>query len=154
MTQEQQRLEVSRLIKAGQARVFSAWTDPTMIVQWWGAGDVKCTAAEMNLTVGGAYRIANQAPDGTTMWIAGTFSHVNPPRDLAYTWAIEPITDSTTYSLVEVTFDEAEDGTLVTITQTRIASPEAREIHRDGWIGCLEGLDMLISGDHPVRRSG
>ena len=145
MTQANQRLEVSRLIRADQDRVFSAWTDPAMIVQWWGAGGVKCTEAEVDLTVGGAYRIANHAPDGTTMWITGTFSQVNPPHDLAYTWAMEPTTDDTTYSLVEVTFDKADGGTLVTIIQSQIASPEAREIHLQGWIGCLEGLDQLIS---------
>lgn len=144
MTQTNQRLEVSRLIRADQNRVFSAWTDPALIVQWWGAGGVKCTAVEMDLTIGGAYRIANQAPAGTTMWITGTFSRVNPPRELAYTWAMEPITDDTTYSLVEVTFDQTDEGTLVTIVQTRIASPEAREIHLQGWIGCLDGLDELL----------
>ncbi len=144
MSQDQRSLEVSRLIKAGRQRVFDAWTDPTMIVQWWGAGGVKCTAAEMDLTVGGAYRIANQAPDDSTMWIAGTFTRVNPPEDLAYTWAMEPITEATVHSLVEVSFDKTETGTLVTVIQTRIPTPEAREMHLQGWIGCLEGLDQLI----------
>ena len=144
MTQDQ-RIEVSRVIKAEQERVFDAWTDPAAIVQWWGAGGVKCTAAQMDLDVGGAYRIANQAPNGATMWITGTFSRVNPPHELAYTWAMEPVADDTAYSLVEVTFDRTDEGTLVTIIQTQIASPEAREIHLQGWIGCLAGLDELLS---------
>ena len=145
MKPDHRRLEVSRLIRADQDRVFSAWTDPAMIVQWWGAGGVKCTAAEIDLTVGGAYRIANQAPDGTTMWITGTFSQVNPPHNLAYTWAMEPITNNSTHSFVEVKFQEKEEGTLVSIIQTQIDSPEAREIHLQGWIGCLEGLDQLMT---------
>jgi len=99
----------------------------------------------MDLTVGGNYRIANEAPDGNTMWITGSFSHVNPPQDLTYTWAMEPITDDTMYSVVEVTFDKAGEGTLVTIVQTKIASPEARETHLQGWIGCLEGLNNLLA---------
>ena len=127
MTGASQRLEVSRLIKADQDRVFSAWTDPAMSVQWWGAGGVKCSAAEMDLVVGGVYRIANEAPDGTTMWITGTFSRVDPPREVAYTWAREPIADDTIYSLVEVTFEKADEGTLVTIVQTRIASPSSQK---------------------------
>lgn len=144
MTQDQ-RLEVTRLIKADQDRVFTAWTDPAMIVKWWGAGGVKCTEAQMDLGVGGAYRIANQTPDGTTMWITGTFSRVNPPYELAYTWAMEPISVDTAFSLVEVSFDQTEEGTLVKVIQTQIASPGAREIHLQGWIGCLEGLDELLS---------
>lgn len=146
MTVEQAQLEVSRLIKADRERVFAAWTDPQMIVKWWGAGGVSCTAAEMDLRIGGVYRIANEAPDGTTMWITGSFSRVDPPHDLAYTWAMEPVTDETSYSLVEVRFDETGEGTLVTVVQTRIASPEAREVHLQGWVGCLEGLDVLLAG--------
>ena len=144
MTSTPQQLEVSRVIRADQDRVFSAWTDPTEIVQWWGAGGVVCTEAELDLAIGGRYRFANQTPDGTTMWITGTFSRVEPPRELAYTWAMEPITDNTDYTLVVVSFARVSDGTLVTVVQTQIPNPEAREVHLEGWIGCLEGLDEFI----------
>ena len=78
------------------------------------------------------------------MWITGTFNQVEPPRELSYTWAMEPITDETEYSLVVVSFARVDNGTLVTVVQTQIPSPEAREIHFQGWIGCLEGLNGLI----------
>lgn len=146
MTAEDEQLEVSRVIKARRAKVFAAWTDPSLIVQWWGAGDIRCTAAEMNLAVDGAYRIANQAPDGTTMWITGTFSRVEPPDRLTYTWAMEPVDPDARLSIVDVSFRDAPDGTLVTIRQTRIPSTEARTMHLDGWIGCLDGLDRLLGG--------
>jgi uncharacterized protein YndB with AHSA1/START domain len=145
MTTTHQQLEVSRLIKADQDRVFSAWSDPELIVQWWGAGDITCTAAEMDLAVGGTYRIANQAPDGATMWITGTFQVVDRPHHLVYTWAMEPVTPDAEYSRVDVRFDRTDEGTLVTIVQTQIASPEARAIHLAGWVGCLQGLDTLLS---------
>jgi len=145
MTMTHHQLEVSRLIRADQHRVFSAWTDPALIVQWWGAGGVICTEAELDLAVGGTYRFANQTPDGMTMWITGTFNRVDPPLALSYTWAMEPISHDTEYSLVEVSFDEVTDGTLVTVVQTQIPSEEARLTHVQGWLGCLEGLDGLIS---------
>jgi len=139
-----EQLEVSRLIKATQQRVYAAWIDPTQIVRWWGAGGVRCTAAEMDVIVDGSYRIANEAPDGMTMWITGTFSRVEPPARLSYTWAIEPITDESHHSLVDVTFAAAAEGTLVTVRQTKISSPSDREVNLHGWIGCLEGLDALL----------
>ncbi|MFT7648537.1 MAG: hypothetical protein ACI8Y4_003289 [Candidatus Poriferisodalaceae bacterium] len=67
MTPGAERLEVTRTIGAEPERLFAAWTDPAMIVQWWDAGDVKCTAAEMDLSVGGVYRVANETPDGMIM---------------------------------------------------------------------------------------
>jgi uncharacterized protein YndB with AHSA1/START domain len=140
-----QQLEVSRVIHADRARVFAAWTDPTKIVICWGAGGVRCTEAEVDLRVGGRYRFANTTPDGLTMWITGTFDRVEPPSELGFTWAMEPITDDTQYSHVVVSFTDASDGTKVTIVQTEIPSPEARQIHLEGWIGCLDGLDALLA---------
>jgi uncharacterized protein YndB with AHSA1/START domain len=138
-------LEVSRFIRAAPQRVYDAWTDPSMIVQWWGAGGITCPEAEVDLSVGGSYRIANRAPNGHTMWIAGTFTQVDPPRALSYTWDMEPIETSEPSSVVEVRFDPKADGTTVTINHRQIPSPEAREIHLEGWIGCMAGLDSLLT---------
>jgi len=145
MASEQQQLEVSRVIRADRERVFRAWTDPKMIIQWWGAGGVRCTQAEMDLTVGGAYRIANETPEGMTMWIAGTFKRVDPPQSLTYSWAMEPIEPDTIHSLVDVSFADADGGTLVTVVHTQIPTTEAREMNLGGWIGCLDGLDRLLA---------
>jgi uncharacterized protein YndB with AHSA1/START domain len=144
MNTPQEQLEVTRQIGATPQRVFDAWTRPELIVRWWGAGGVTCPSAEIDLVVGGAYRIANQTSDGATMWITGTFSRIEPPNALAYTWAMEPIEPDVTYSFVEVAFDPTPDGTLVTVRQTRIASPEALEMHLIGWNGCLDGLRNLL----------
>ena len=141
-----EHLEVTRTIRAGRQRVFDAWTSPDMIVQWWGAGGITCPEAQFDLTVGGIYRIANQSPDGAVMWITGTFSHIDPPISLTYTWAMEPVDLEAEPSIVEVTFDEVDDGTLVTVRQTRISSAEERTMHLAGWNGCLDGLRELLAG--------
>ena len=140
-----EQLEVSRFIEADLERVFEAWTDPAMIVRWWGAGDITCPEAEMNLVVGGTYRIANRTPDGHTMWITGTFSKVDPPVALTYSWAMEPVDPDSAPSIVDVRFESAPGGTIVVIRQTRIPTPEARDMHLDGWAGCLDGLGSLLA---------
>lgn len=144
MTPTHTQLEVSRTIRADRERVFVAWTDPAQIVKWWGAGGVTCPEAEMDLAAGGTYRIANLAPSGEILWISGTFSRVDAPSLLTYSWAMEPIDETTQHSNVEVSFAETPEGTLVTVVQTQIASPEARETHLLGWIGCLSGLEALL----------
>jgi uncharacterized protein YndB with AHSA1/START domain len=145
MTEALQQLEVSRVINASPDRLFEAWTTPDMIVRWWGAGGITCPEAEMDLAVGGRYRIANETPDGNVMWISGIFSKVDPPHELAYSWGMEPIDDTVPLSLVEVIFSPGADGTLVTVRQTQIATPQAREMHLAGWVGCLEGLESLLA---------
>jgi uncharacterized protein YndB with AHSA1/START domain len=145
MTTGHESLTVSRMIAATPERIFEAWTNPEAIVQWWGAGGIVCPEAEMDLTFGGNYRIANRTPDGQTMWITGTFSVVEPPTTLAYTWAMEPTGPDTEYSTVRVAFEAQADGTLVTVRHSRIASPEAHETNLVGWQGCLDGLIRLVA---------
>jgi uncharacterized protein YndB with AHSA1/START domain len=150
-----QELTVTRRVRAGRDRVFETWTDPDMIPRWWGAGGVTCPEAEVDLRVGGSYRIANQTPDGDVLWVTGTFRHIEPPARLVYTWTTEPVTGDSRHSLVEVTFDEASDGTIVTITETRIADTETRDVHLHGWLGCLDGLDqLLVTSTDGSDRSG
>ncbi len=57
-------LVVRRTIKAGPERVFEAWTRPELLLAWWGPRPVRCSGAEVDLRVGGRYRIDNQLPDG------------------------------------------------------------------------------------------
>ena len=129
-------LTVRRVIAASPARLFEAWTTPALLRVWWGPRDVRCIAAEVDLRVGGSYRLGNQLPDGRVVWITGTFERIEPPHRLIYSWQIgdEPT------SRVTVRFDPAERGTEVTVLHERIASNAVRDEHDAGWNGCLDGL--------------
>jgi uncharacterized protein YndB with AHSA1/START domain len=131
-------LVVRRTIRAPAARLFAAWTEPERILQWWGPAGVRCTGAEIDLRVGGAYRIANQFPDGAVIWITGAFEQISAPKKLVYTWRLEP--GAQPEERVTVRFEERADATEVTVVHERIASPEIRDRHEAGWRACLEGL--------------
>lgn len=66
-------LVVRRTIHASAERLFEAWTQPICLKEWWGPDNVRCVDAEVDLRVGGGYRIANQFPDGKLVWIVGEF---------------------------------------------------------------------------------
>jgi uncharacterized protein YndB with AHSA1/START domain len=66
-------LVVRKTIRATRERLFDAWTQPIQLRQWWGPEDVECLDAEVDLRVGGRYRIANRFPDGRVVWITGEF---------------------------------------------------------------------------------
>ena len=63
--------------------MFAAWTTPELLRQWWGPTGVRCIAAEIDLRVGGTYRIGNEIPDGSVIWISGEFRlrRAEPPGD-------------------------------------------------------------------------
>ena len=130
-------LRIRRVIAAGADRVFAAWTKPELLRQWWGPTGVRCIAAEIDLRAGGAYRIGNEMPDGTVLWISGEFELVEPPHRLIYSWCLgdEPV------SRVTISFTAISDvSTEVMIHHERIHSEAVRDDHERGWHGCLDGL--------------
>ena len=134
-----------RTIRAARERVFAAWTRPEHLVNWWGPTGVECAAAEVDLREGGGFRLANQLPDGTVIWIAGTYSTVNPPEELAYSWYHEPLSESSEVSAVRVRFMAKGDATEVVVLHEGFADAASQERHGAGWQGCLDGLQALSS---------
>jgi uncharacterized protein YndB with AHSA1/START domain len=139
-------LTIRRVVAAGVERVFAAWTTPELLRAWWGPAGVTCVGAELDLRVGGAYRIGNQLPDGSVVWIEGTFDEVAPPRRLVYSWRIgdEPVS-RVTVEFVAVN-GSGRAGCEVTLTHERIHSVDARDDHARGWAGCLDGLGRWADG--------
>ena len=138
-------LIVRKTIPARPERLFDAWTQPAQLRQWWGPQDVECTEAQVDLRVGGHYRIANRFPDGRVVWITGQFELIEPPDRLVYTWSVEP---QPVRERVTVRFERRGDATDVIVVHERIADERTRDVHERGWRECLEGLAGFAS-DRP-----
>ncbi|HKC48407.1 MAG TPA: SRPBCC domain-containing protein [Gemmatimonadales bacterium] len=138
MTRPPITLVVRKTIAATPERLFAAWTEPTQVVRWWGPDGVTCIGAEVDLRVGGHYRIGNRLPDGAELWISGTFEAVERPLRLIYSWRIEGAPADA--ERVTVVFEGRGLETEVTVTHARILSQEQSEQHRLGWEGCLDHL--------------
>ncbi|MGZ4406440.1 MAG: SRPBCC domain-containing protein [Gaiellaceae bacterium] len=67
-------IRVERIFDAPRTHVFSVWTDPQLIPEWWGDGTV---VEAMDLRPGGTYRF-------TTAFgvVEGEFHEVEPPERL------------------------------------------------------------------------
>jgi uncharacterized protein YndB with AHSA1/START domain len=131
-------LQVRKVIPVSPERVFRAWTNPDDLIQWWGPKGVRCVSAEVDLVVGGQYRIENELPDGTILWIGGEFDTIEKPRFLSYTWIVE--TDEPSVEYVSVRFEPHNSGTEIIISHEQIRTVALRDQHRQGWFGCMEGL--------------
>jgi|SRR5665213_1333550 len=135
-------LVVRRRINSTPEKLFDAWTQPEFLVHWWGPEGVVCPTAEVDLRVGGAYRLANRFPDGTVVWIAGLFEEIDRPRRLMYTWKLE--SQEGPVERVTVCFEVHGTATEVVITHERISNEAARKSHERGWVGCLDSLVRYI----------
>jgi uncharacterized protein YndB with AHSA1/START domain len=132
-----------RTIHASVERVFEVWTEPAHLRKWWGPEGVTCIGAEVDLRAGGHYRIGNQLPDGTEVWIVGEFELVEPPHKLIYSWRIGP--ESRISQRVTVRFEPRDGGTEIVIVHERIPDAISRDMHEKGWHGCLDGLAEYLA---------
>jgi uncharacterized protein YndB with AHSA1/START domain len=136
-------LLVRRTIRATPARLFEAWTTPAQFVQWWGPEGVTCPRVEMDLRVGGAYRIGNRLPDGNELWIAGTFERIAPPNELVFSWKMEHSDFAS--ERVTVRFEARGTETEVIVFHERLRDEATRADHEHGWTGCLDGLVAYLT---------
>lgn len=143
-------LIVRKTIRATAERLFDAWSQPEQLKKWWGPQSVVCIDAEVDLRVGGRYRIANQFPDGKILWITGQFEAIERPGKLVYTWSLEPETDVS--ERVTITFESRGAATEVIVTHERIPNTALRDMHEQGWQGCLNGLAKYLGNDGSASR--
>ncbi len=138
-------LSVSRIVRASREAVFEAWTTPDMVRRWWGPPPFTCPVAEIDLRVGGAYRLANLGPDGELIWISGTFLQVEAPSELAYTWQLS--NQPPDPSVVHVRLLDHAEGTEIRVHHERFATAANRDQHVEGWGGCLQKLADYVEAE-------
>ncbi|HET9350612.1 MAG TPA: SRPBCC domain-containing protein, partial [Burkholderiales bacterium] len=100
-------LTLTRHYAAAPEKVWRAWTDPEAIKRWFGPGPGEpVSAAELDLRVGGRFRIVFGGADGNANECAGVYKEVVPNRRLAFTWHW-PRTTPERISLVTLIFKQA-----------------------------------------------
>ena len=134
------RLQITRRYAAPREKVFRAWTDPAALSRWMvpNAANVP-TKAQVDLRVGGAYRIEMTSPSGEVHVALGLYRVVDPPSRLVFTWGW-PATPERV-SLVTVVLREAEGGTELTLTHEGFFDAAVRDSHEKGWTQLLGQLE-------------
>ena len=138
-------LQVSYSFKSKPEKVFRAWTDPAWLTQWFKvAPDYSTPIAEVDLRVGGRYRLGMQPPDGEVNVVGGEYRVVDAPRKLSFTWAWEAAPPEAPDMLVTVEFVAEGSGTRVDLRHERLPSVESRDTHLAGWEGCFAQLQAVM----------
>lgn len=140
-----QSLVVRRTILATPERLFDAWTQPEQLTKWWGPSGASCPHADLDLRVGGSYRITNLFATHEKLHISGEFQVIERPNKLVYTWRIEESEGPA--ELVTVLFEEREAGTELIVIHERISDAQMAEGHEAGWHACIDGLVAYLSAD-------
>ena len=144
-TPNELEIRVERVFDAPRAHVFSVWTDPKLIPEWWGDGTV---VEEMDVRAGGTYRF--RTAFGV---IEGEFREVDPPERLVQTFQNH---------LQTLEFEDLGDQTKLTQTM-RFETPEERDTTmqygvEEGAKGGFARIDAVLEGcaprSSPSRSAG
>jgi uncharacterized protein YndB with AHSA1/START domain len=111
--------------------------------QWFAPNDAfKVEVIEVDVRVGGRYRIKMNAPDGEVHDVSGVYREVVPNERLVFTWAWR--TTPERESLVTVTLRPVGTGTALTLKHEQFFDESARDHHREGWIALLGRLEAAL----------
>jgi uncharacterized protein YndB with AHSA1/START domain len=155
---------ISRVFDAPRELVWKAWTDSKHMAQWWGPRNFMNPVCELDVRVGGAYRIVMRSPEGADYPVEGFYREVVEPERLVMTvdcsghpdsWhdLVNPNRDKTkkpTLDCVQtVTFETLDDKTRLTI-RTRFESAAIRDAMvkngmTEGWSQSLDRLAESVS---------
>jgi uncharacterized protein YndB with AHSA1/START domain len=156
---------ITRVFDAPRETVFSAWTDPKHLAQWWGPRIFRTHIYEMDVQPGGAYLIAMRGSDGVEYPIKGVYRQIVRPEQLVMTmdvsehpaaWhdMVKPNrrkneTNPAGEMLLTVMLDEIGARTKLTV-RVRMISTEIRDAMlkmgmTEGWSESLDRLHELVA---------
>ncbi|MET3917160.1 uncharacterized protein YndB with AHSA1/START domain [Variovorax sp. OAS795] len=99
--------------------------------------------AEVDLRVGGRFRVAMLAADGETHDVSGVYQELVPHRKLVFSWAWRSTPERE--SRVTVLIEPDGSGCELVLKHEQFFDEAAREGHTHGWTGALAKLERRLA---------
>jgi len=141
---EQPFLVLERFYAVAPEKVWRAWTDPQALKRWFGPGGHEpVSLAELDLRLGGRYRIVFGGPQGDAHEVQGVYREVVPNRRLVFTWTW-PRSTPERESLVTITLRAIAGGTELVFRHERHFDEAVRDNHVRGWTESFVKLEQWL----------
>ena len=155
---------ITRRFPASRQRVWDAWTKPELFTTWFGPKGVTTTVLTFDLRPGGMIHARMDNHDSGSIWGKFVPREVSAPSRLVWEHSFAdadanvipaPFFDVWPLRLLTtVVFEEAGDGTSVTLTWAPLdATPEQQRAFAEqmssmtmGWTGSFDQLDAVLAG--------
>jgi len=149
LEQDPRSIVTTRVYDAPRELVWTAWTDPKHLAQWWGPDGFSTTTSAHDFRPGGVWRFVMHGPDGRDYENRITFEVVEPPKRLVYRHGgeddVEPVQFRTT-----VTFEDLGGKTKLTMRGVFSSAAERDRVVKEygadkGMIQTLGRLNDYVS---------
>ena len=131
--------------------VFEAWTDPDIVMKWFGHAPNSLHSAVVDLRPGGTWRFLVSQDRAKSVGFEGEYIDVRPGERLVFTWSrvidhADGTHEAMLHAEIEVHFTARGDGTDVRVIHTVKRPEDPREGIGDNWVRAFVGLVALFGG--------
>lgn len=163
MTNDEPIYRLNRSFDAPFDLLWRAWTDASLLAQWFGPKGVTTKVKTYDLRPGGVLHSSMTAPDGNVMWARFDYVEVDEPRRLAWVHGFSDEAGNRQPApfpgpfplemLTTVTFSAQGAKSAIELTwqpirpsdEERAAFVASMEGFDMGWGGSFEALDELVA---------
>ena len=147
-------LEQARVFGAPPEQVFRRFTERAELAKWWGPHGFTTPEIDLDLRVGGRFRLTMQPPDSDAFHLSGDFLEIHPPDRLSFTfrWDEPDLDDRET--VVVLSLESVAGGTRVFLSQGQFATRERLQLHRQGWADSFDKLEVVLETPDPSGPLG
>lgn len=138
-------LRLERVYDAPPEMVFDAFTDPNAQQELYADAPDWIVQSVCDLRLGGQWTITFGPPGSEPARETNTFLVIDRPRRLIYASSMRLPDGSTVETAMQVTFEEDDGGTRVTIVQGGFATTERRDEFAGGWAMILDALRRVVA---------
>ncbi|MDB5970220.1 MAG: hypothetical protein JWQ90_2670 [Hydrocarboniphaga sp.] len=146
-------LVISRRLRVPRTLLWTAWTEPAHLKQWWCPKPWTTEVLGFDLVPGGSFHTLMRGPDGETSDNPGSFLEIVPLSRIVWTSALvtkwrpaaEPWMPFTAFVTLE---DEGQDTRYVaTVLHKDKATRDQHEEMGffDGWGTCIDQLEVFAA---------
>ena len=135
-------VRVERIFNASVDMLWKIWTEPELIMRWFGAdpnGTVQ--SADIDLRVGGKHKVSFMDSDGSVHTAFGQYTLVEMHSRLHYSW--EWRSEPGHISEVEVQFVPMGEKTKLILVHKNL-SPDSKHGYEMGWNGALDKVERVV----------
>jgi len=136
-------LVIKRVFNCSKRALFDAWSQADLLSRWFFAAPskVKDSSVECQFYVGGRWSVTMYFEDDSQSTLHGFYKTINRYSEIAFSWNSPIATDG----MVKLFFKELSvNRTELKLIHSHFSSAESRQMHNQGWEGCLANLDKLV----------